>query len=194
MPRLILVPGTSHCNVKLPGRCVARQKRRPHAHPPVVHCFRPSTEEDRGEDCPGAWGLRRANMAREGVREDLPTTDARRVQLRDAKMWRRETERQIRTGEARSRCPCSLCLFGRPLLRSTHGIHLRDFGRHPMRRLQPQVTDLASLSCVLMQACSLGGRRGRCSTPRQCWWVCASNDHHLVSGGEVRCLGGFSLQ
>jgi len=58
--------------------------------------------------------------------------------MRDAKMWRRETERALRTGQSRSRCPCTLCLFGRPLLRTTQATHLRDFGRHPRKRLQPQ--------------------------------------------------------
>ena len=92
-------------------------------------------------------------MPRGDVQEDLPTTHVRRVELRDAKMWRRESERQLRTGESRSRCPCTLCLFGRPLLRRTHATHLRDFGRHPMRRLQPQVRQYDVLSCVVMRAC-----------------------------------------
>lgn len=110
-------------------------------------------------------------MAREAGREGLPTTDVRRVQLRDAKMWRRETERQLRTGETRSRCPCSLCLFGKPLLRRTHGIHLRDFGRHPMRRLQPQVTNHELDLSDVLQAYSSGGRHGRYCTPMPCCWV-----------------------
>ena len=78
-------------------------------------------------------------MARESCHEGLPTSHPRRIEMRDAKMWRRETERELRTGQTRSRCPCSLCLFGKPLLRRTHAIHLRDFGRHPQKRLQPQV-------------------------------------------------------
>ena len=69
----------------------------------------------------------------------LPTTDSRRMQLRDEKMWRRESERQMRTGDRTSRCPCTLCLYGRPLLRTTQAKHLRDYGRHPMRRLQEEV-------------------------------------------------------
>lgn len=70
----------------------------------------------------------------------LPTTNARRIELRDAKMWRRETERQMRTGSTTSRCPCTLCLFGRPLLRTTQAKHVRDYGRHPMKRLQEEVS------------------------------------------------------
>ena len=70
----------------------------------------------------------------------LLTTSARRIEIRDAKMWRRETERQMRTGIATSRCPCTLCLFGRPLLRTTQAKHVRDYGRHPMRRLQEEVS------------------------------------------------------
>lgn len=69
----------------------------------------------------------------------LPTTHARRIQLRDAKMWRRETDRQLGTGSRTSRCPCTLCMFGRPLLRATQAKHLRDYGRHPARRLQEEV-------------------------------------------------------
>ena len=71
--------------------------------------------------------------------ERLPTSNRRRMELRDAKMWRRETERQLRTGARTSRCPCRLCLFGRPLLRSTQAKHLRDYGRHPMKRLPEEV-------------------------------------------------------
>ena len=70
----------------------------------------------------------------------LPTTHARRIQLRDAKMWRRESERELRSGQCKSRCPCSLCLFGKPMLRTTHALHLREYGRHPLKRLQPQVS------------------------------------------------------
>ena len=79
-------------------------------------------------------------MARDHNEERLPTTHPLRIQMRDAKMWRRETQQERRTGQSKSRCPCSLCLFGKPLLRSTHAIHLRDFGRHPRKRLQPQVS------------------------------------------------------
>jgi hypothetical protein len=74
--------------------------------------------------------------------ERMPTTNARRIELRDAKMWRRETERQLRLGDHKSRCPCTLCLFGRPLLRSTQAKHLRDYGWHPMKRLQDEVNSL----------------------------------------------------
>lgn len=72
----------------------------------------------------------------------LPTTNALRMETRDAKMWRRETERQSRTGSRTSRCPCTLCLFGRPLLRTTQAKHIRDYGRHPMRRLQEDVSSM----------------------------------------------------
>ena len=77
-----------------------------------------------------------------GVRR-LPTSDARRTELRDAKMWRRETERQVRTGNRSSRCPCTLCLFGKPLLRATQAKHIRDYGRHPAKRLQEEVNSSA---------------------------------------------------
>jgi hypothetical protein len=77
---------------------------------------------------------------REGVRP--PTNNPRRIELRDAKMWRRETERHLRSGNRRSRCPCTLCLFGRPLLRTTQAKHLRNYGRHPMKRLQDEVHPL----------------------------------------------------
>jgi hypothetical protein len=70
----------------------------------------------------------------------LPTSHTRRIELRDAKMWRRETERQARTGARTSRCPCTLCLFGKPLVRTTQAKHLRDYGRHPMKRLQEEVS------------------------------------------------------
>ena len=76
----------------------------------------------------------------------LPTTDSRRTELRDAKMWRRETERQRRTGTRTSRCPCTLCMFGKPLLRTTQAKHLRDYGRHPAKRLQEEVNSLAPLN------------------------------------------------
>lgn len=79
-------------------------------------------------------------MTRDGYERGLLTTHPLRIEMRDAKMWRRESVREWRTGETRSRCPCALCLFGKPLLRSTHAIHLRDFGRHPKKRLQPQVS------------------------------------------------------
>lgn len=72
----------------------------------------------------------------------LGTSDAHRIELRDAKMWRRETERHMRTGSRTTRCPCTLCLFGRPLLRSTQAKHLRDYGRHPRRRLQEEVSHI----------------------------------------------------
>lgn len=85
------------------------------------------------------WEAHNVHMDR-GIAEGRPpTTNALRIQLRDAKMWRRETELLQQTGQSRSRCPCTLCLFGRPLLRTTHAKHLRDYGRHPLRRLQPQV-------------------------------------------------------
>ena len=77
----------------------------------------------------------------------LPTSHPRRIAMRDAKMWRRETEREIRTGSRTSRCPCTLCMFGRPLLRSTQAKHLRDYGRHPLKRLQEEVSCLAD--CIL---------------------------------------------
>ena len=77
-------------------------------------------------------------MARNSSIRALPTTHVNRIELRDCKMWRRETERAMRSGQSRSRCPCTLCYFGKPLLRTTHAIHLRDFGRHPKKRLQPQ--------------------------------------------------------
>lgn len=72
----------------------------------------------------------------------LPTTNALRMEMRDAKMWRRETERQFRTGSCTNRCPCTLCLFGRPLLRTTQAKHIRDYGRHPKRRLQEDVSSM----------------------------------------------------
>ena len=87
------------------------------------------------------------SMARGNYEAGLPTTHPRRMEMRDAKMWRREAEKEARTGQTRSRCPCSLCLFGRPMLRSTHAVHLQQYGRHPMKRLQPQVSDRARPSC-----------------------------------------------
>ena len=80
----------------------------------------------------------------------LRTADARRIELRDAKMWRRETERQQRTGSRTSRCPCTLCLFGKPLLRSTQAKHLRDYGRHPLRRLQEEVRRTVGNGCSIL--------------------------------------------
>ena len=100
------------------------------------------------------------NMADESLHSRLPTTDARRIARRDAKMWLRETERQQRTRQARSRCPCSLCLFGRPLLRTTHAKHLRDFGRHPQKRLQPEVRDGTTLSVEVCVCTFCAGRVG----------------------------------
>lgn len=88
----------------------------------------------------GTIGSQFANMPHGSATEGLPTTHPLRIQMRDAKMWRRETQILRRTGQSTSRCPCTLCLFGKPLLRSTHAIHLRDFGRHPRKRLQPQVS------------------------------------------------------
>ena len=76
--------------------------------------------------------------ARGNVRR-LPTTHALRLKKRDGKMWRRETERAGGLWHIKSRCPCRLCPFGRPLLRTTQARHLRDYGRHPSRRLQYQV-------------------------------------------------------
>jgi hypothetical protein len=70
----------------------------------------------------------------------LPISHTRRIELRDAKMWRRETERHARTGARTSRCPCTLCLYGKPLLRTTQAKHVRDYGRHPMKRLQEEVS------------------------------------------------------
>ena len=63
----------------------------------------------------------------------LPTTHAMRMRKRDNKMWRRETERAGGLRDIKSKCPCRLCLFGRPLLRTTQARHLRDYGRHPSR-------------------------------------------------------------
>jgi hypothetical protein len=79
----------------------------------------------------------------------LPTSHTRRIELRDAKMWRRETERQARTGARTSKCPCTLCLFGRPLLRTTQAKHLRDYGRHPMKRLPEEVGSHLSTPLLL---------------------------------------------
>ena len=99
-------------------------------------------------------------MAGGGLGGVLPTTHVRRIELRDAKMWRRETEREARTGILRTKCPCSLCLFGKPMLRKTHAVHLRDFGRHPQRRLQPPVSTAlpaqlcTMLKCVIVAICS----------------------------------------
>ena len=92
-----------------------------------------------------------ANLARVQVRPHMdmqernahgrpPTTNTRRIERRDAKMWRRETERLLRTGRPTSRCPCTLCLFGKPLLRTTQAKHVRDYGRYPMKRLQEEVS------------------------------------------------------
>lgn len=86
------------------------------------------------------WSLRWCGMVRGSYERGLPTTHPHRIQLRDAKMWRRETIREAATGRARSKCPCSLCMFGRPLLRRTQAVHLQLYGRHPRMRLQPQVT------------------------------------------------------
>ena len=82
---------------------------------------------------------RNRNMERGGHNGRLPTTHPRRIQMRDVKMWHRERVQQERTGDRTSRCPCTLCLFGRPLLRSTQAKHLRDYGRHPKKRLPLEV-------------------------------------------------------
>lgn len=79
------------------------------------------------------------DMQQDDVAGRLPTSHPRRIELRDIKMWRRESERQLRSGSRTSRCPCTLCLFGRPLLRTTQAKHLRDYGRHPVKRLQEEV-------------------------------------------------------
>ena len=113
-------------------------------------------------------------MAEDTVVRALPTTDVRRIERRDAKMWRRETERETRTGQSRSRCPCTLCLFGRPLLRRTHAIHLREFGRHPMKRLQPQANSYVSHHfCILQNASLVTIRRWSCYSRQvvQCKYV-----------------------
>ena len=78
-------------------------------------------------------------VAHRAGQERLPTSHSRRIELRDAKMWRRETQRLLASGNRTSRCPCTLCLFGRPLLRATQAKHLRDYGRHPAKRLQSEV-------------------------------------------------------
>ena len=83
----------------------------------------------------------------------LPTTHARRIQLRDAKMWRRESDRPGASSSSKSNCPCSLCLFGRPLLRSTQARHLRDYGRHPIKRLQPQVSSILLHNVLFSSVC-----------------------------------------
>lgn len=85
------------------------------------------------------WESTSDSMNRGGNEGRFLITDARRIKMRDAKMWRRESARQALEGNSRSRCPCSLCLFGRPLVRATQAKHLQDYGRHPQRRLQPQV-------------------------------------------------------
>lgn len=92
------------------------------------------------------------NMSEASCDGAHPTTNGRRIELRDAKMWRRESERKARSGQRRSRCPCSLCLFGEPLLRTTHALHLRDYGRHPLKRLQPEVSSkMPGHSVILMK-------------------------------------------
>lgn len=83
------------------------------------------------------------NMNRNGMQARTPTTDEERIKMRDAKMWLRESIRDGVQGNSRSRCPCSLCLFGRPLLRATQAKHLQDYGRHPLKRLQPQVLHIS---------------------------------------------------
>ena len=84
---------------------------------------------------------RENNVAMEGRESPRmhPTTHAGRIKRRDAKMWLRETVKHAAAGLEKSRCPCTICLFGRPLLRSTQVRHLRDYGRHPVKRLQEQV-------------------------------------------------------
>lgn len=84
---------------------------------------------------------RENNVAMEGRESPRmhPTTHAGRIKRRDAKMWLRETVKHAVAGLEKSRCPCTICMFGRPLLRSTQVRHLRNYGRHPVKRLQEQV-------------------------------------------------------
>ena len=93
-------------------------------------------------------------MARGGNVRRLPTTHPERLKRRDAKMWRRESERAGGLLDSKSRCPCTLCPFGRPLLRTTQARHLRDYGRHPTRRLQMEVPPTYKYVCM-------HNRRGR---------------------------------
>ena len=86
-----------------------------------------------------------SSMARGGIEGGVPKTNARKIEMWDAKMWWREAERTMRSERARSRCPCLLCLFGKPLLRRTHALHLWNYGRHPMKRLQPQVRSMLAV-------------------------------------------------
>ena len=66
----------------------------------------------------------------------LPTTDARRIEQRDAKMWWRIKQRTWFEAD-KEQVPMQTCLFGiRMFVRATHARHLRDYGRHHVRRLQ----------------------------------------------------------
>ena len=108
----------------------------------------------------------------------LPTTHAMRMRKRDNKMWRRETERAGGLRDIKSKCPCRLCLFGRPLLRTTQARHLRDYGRHPSRRLQEQVLYIHRYVCAHK---SLGAIRIACRL-------------HMVAGlGSRQTSGGMGL-
>ena len=126
-------------------------------------------------------------MSEASCGEGLPTTHARRIELRDAKMWRRETERAMRTGQSKSRCPCMLCLFGKPLLRTTHALHLRDYGRHPLKRLQPHVISLLATPFRMFSDLCMAGSKGRvvgiCNTSAQNMVIaCVSIDAKCMSG------------
>lgn len=78
-------------------------------------------------------------MDHDRVLDKLPTTHASIIERRDAKMWRRESKRLGKSISSKSKCPCTLCLFGRPFLTSTQVKHLRDYGQHPLKRLQIEV-------------------------------------------------------
>lgn len=69
-----------------------------------------------------------------------------RISARDIKLRGRDLERASRLGYRRCRCPCRICIFGRPLLLSTQARHLEDFGRHPLRRQWTQVQVLLTKS------------------------------------------------
>ena len=82
------------------------------------------------------WKTSNVHMEHRGVEAKIPTTHAHKIEMRDAKMWRRESMRLGMQRNSRSQCPCSLCLFGRFMLWATLVKHLQDYEKHPMKWLQ----------------------------------------------------------
>jgi hypothetical protein len=126
----------------------------------------------------------------------LPTTNAMRIERRDAKMWRRETERELRTGSRTSKCPCTLCLFGRPLLRTTQAKHVRDYGRHPARRLQEEVSSKLGarlshfLRCTIQQLSKSHGCLGNRTSRMWSFTFCVNGNRSSNAVGKNTCSRG----